>query len=117
MTRGEEARIQANQNLVALVDRLGTLTDQMRAEQQLMIRLAESQMELRPMLSRLAELAAEGGFGIDETSRHHVRNIDMQINRLIEEMAVGRQITVQEVRSEIKMLARTIAAIAEESER
>jgi hypothetical protein len=117
MTRGEEGRIQANNNLKTLTDRLGMLTDQMRAEQQLMVKLAENQTEIRPMIARLADLASQGGFGIDEASRHHIRNVDLQMNRLIEELSLGRQYTVQELRSEIKLLARTIAAIAEEGER
>jgi hypothetical protein len=117
ITRGEEGRIQANQNLKSLTDSLGTLTDQMRTEQQLMMKLAEAQSDLRPMLSRLNDLAAQGSFGIDEASRHHMRNIDLQMNRLVEEISIGRQFTVQELRSEIKMLARTIAAIAEDGER
>jgi len=117
MSRGEESRIQANNNLQGLVERLGTLTDQMRTEQQLMMKLAETQNEIRPMLARLTELANSGGFGIDETSRYHLRNVDLQMNRLLEEMTTGRQVSVQELRSEIRMVARTIAAIAEESQR
>ena len=117
MSRGEESRIQANTNLQGLVEKLGTLTDQMRTEQQLMMKLAETQNEIRPMLARLTELANSGGFGIDEASRYHLRNVDLQMNRLLEEMTTGRQVTTQELRSEIRMVARTIAAIAEESQR
>jgi hypothetical protein len=114
ITRGEESRIQANASLVALVERLGSLTDQMRSEQQLMAKLAETQGEIRPMLARLTELANSGGFGIDEASRYHLRNVDLQLNRMLEEMSTGRTVSVQELRSEIRMVARTIAAIAEE---
>ena len=56
MSRGEESRIQANNSLVGLVDRLGVLTDQMRTQQQLMTQLAETQGEVRPLLTRLTEL-------------------------------------------------------------
>ena len=52
LARGEEARISANANVNALTERLTTLTDQMRTEQTLMMRLAESQLELKPILSR-----------------------------------------------------------------
>lgn len=117
MSRGEESRIQANNNLQGLVERLGTLTDQMRTEQQLMVQLAGTQNEIRPMLARLTELANSGGFGIDEASRFHLRNVDLQMNRLLEELTTGRQVSVQELRSEIRMVARTIAAIAEEGQR
>jgi len=117
MSRGEESRIQANNNLLGLVERLGALSDQMRTEQQLMTQLAETQSEIRPMLARLTELANSGGFGIDEASRFHLRNVDLQMNRLLEELTTGRQVSVQELRSEIRMVARTIAAIAEEGQR
>jgi hypothetical protein len=116
MSRGEESRIQANNNLQGLMERLGTLTDQMRTEQQLMMQLAGTQNEIRPMLARLTELANSGGFGIDEASRFHLRNVDLQMNRLLEELTTGRQVSVQELRSEIRMVARTIAAIAEEGQ-
>jgi len=117
MVRGEESRIQANNNLQGLVEKLGALTDQMQTEQQLMTQLAETQSEIRPMLARLTELANSGGFGIDEASRFHLRNVDLQMNRLLEELTTGRQVSVQELRSEIRMVARTIAAIAEEGQR
>jgi hypothetical protein len=117
MSRGEESRIQANNSLVGLVDRLGVLTDQMRTQQQLMTQLAETQGEVRPLLTRLTELARSGGFGIDESSRNHLRNMDLQMNRLLEELTTGRQVSVQELTREIRMVARTIAAIAEEGQR
>jgi hypothetical protein len=117
MSRGEESRIAANNNLVALVERLGGLSDQMRSQQQLMTQLAETQGEVRPLLTRLTELARSGGFGIDESSRNHLRNVDLQMNRLLEELTTGRQVSTQELTREIRMVARTIAAIAEESQR
>ena len=46
--------------------------------------------------------------------RNHLRNIEAYIARLIEDTAQGRAQTVQELRSDIRVLARTIAALAEE---
>jgi hypothetical protein len=113
--RGEESRISANSSIVDLTDKLATLGDQMKAEQGLMMRLAESQMELKPVLSRLAD--SVGSRGGDEAQRGHLRNIETYLARLGEELSQGRVQTVQEVRSEIRLLARTIAALAEEGER
>ena len=114
--RGEESRISANANLQALTERLATLTDQMRAEQTLLLRLAESQVELKPVLQRLADSTASGPPGQDE-ARAHLRNIEIYLARLAEDVAQGRGEATQEIRSEIRLLARTIAALAEESER
>jgi hypothetical protein len=112
--RGEESRISANASIVSLTDKLATLGDQMKAEQGLMMRLAESQMELKPVLSRLADSVGMRG---DDAQRGHLRNIEAYLARLSEELSQGRVQTVQDVRSEIRLLARTIAALAEEGER
>lgn len=116
LARGEEGRMQANTNLLALTERLTTLTDQMRANQSLMVRLAENQLELRPTLARFIEMASDGMGGLDEATRTHIRNLDVYLQRLLDEIGQGRQQSTQEIRSEIKLLARTIAALAEESD-
>jgi hypothetical protein len=116
LARGEESRIGANSTLVNLTDRLGILGEQMKAGQMLMLRLAENQLELKPALARLADIA-DGGVGHDNAQRNHLRNIEAYIARLIEDMAQGRTQSVQELRGEIRILARTIAALAEEGRR
>src|SRR5438034_1207235 len=71
LARGEESRIGANATLASLTDRLGVLGEQMKAGQMLMVRLAESQLELKPSLNRLAEVA-EGSLGHDDVLRNHM---------------------------------------------
>lgn len=116
LTRGEESRMAAVTYQRDLVDRLSTLTDQMRAEQQVLLRMAESQMELKGLIARLTETLNRplSGGGIDDTSRSHLRNMDVALTRLVEEASRGRDDAVKEIRSEIKLLARTIAALAED---
>lgn len=119
LRRGEESRIRANSGINELVERLGTLTDQMKAEQNLMVRLAESQMELAPVLTRIDETlskSAQGGVTGDAMSTH-LRNIDVNLARLLEDGTNGRTELVQEVRTEIRVLSRTLAAIAEKAGR
>ncbi|HKO09171.1 MAG TPA: flagellar motor protein MotA [Alphaproteobacteria bacterium] len=111
--RGEDNRTATSTHLFTLSERLSTLTDQMRAEQSLLVKLVEGQMEMRPVLAKLAESAGERG--IDEASRIHIRNMDLYLARLVEELSVGRQTTVDELRAEIRLLARTIANLAEEA--
>ena len=114
ISQGEENRSKADTSLLSLAERLTSLTDQMKAEQELMLRLAQGQAELRPVLERLANANA-GGF--DDATRNHIRNVDVYLARLVEDIAGGRNQVVQEIRSEIRLLARTIAALAEEGER
>ena len=117
LARGEDGRAAADTGLRALTGRLTTLTDQMRTEQTLMLRLAENQRQLMPVLQRLADAAGSGGFGLDEATRGHIRNLDVHMARLVEETSTGRVDAVRDIRSEIKLLARTIAALAEEGPR
>ncbi len=116
LDRGEESRISANNSITLLSEKLSTLTDQMRTEQGLMIKLAESQVELKPVLTRLADGTMAGGLN-DDNLRTHVRNIDVHMAQLHEELATGRSEMVQELRTEIRVLSRTLAAIAEKTVR
>jgi hypothetical protein len=116
IAHGEDSRRSANAQLMQLTERIAALADQMRSEQTILVKLAESQMEMRPVLARLGE-AAVAGFGMDEATRQHIRNLDIYIARLLEEVSNGRAQSVQEIRSEIKLLARTIVALADDQER
>jgi len=116
LTRGEESRISANTNLNVLVEKIESLTDHMRAEQALMGKLENSQEELNKVLKRLAD-ATEAGGGMDESTRTHIRNLDVYLSRLLEELSSGRDEIIQEMRSEIKLLARTVAKTSEDTER
>jgi len=107
LARGEERNIASNNSLIDLSEKLGALGDQMRAEQSLLLSLGENQMELKNIL----ELLSNGGVGaMDEATKSHIRNVDLHMARLLEEMTAGREDMVQKLRSEIKLLARTIAA-------
>ena len=109
VSRSEENQATVHSGLIALTERLSALGDQIATEQALLARLIASQEELRPVLARLAE--AEGG-GVDEATRNHIRNMDVYLARLLDETVQGRSQMTHELRSEIKMVARTIAAVA-----
>ena len=112
MARTEEGRAQGNHNFKLLADQMLTLTDQLRSEQQFMARLGDTQAEMRQVLTKLGDLAAGGNFGLDANSRAHLRNIDARLGSLAEDLARGRDASVQDLRAEIKVLARTIAVAA-----
>lgn len=114
IAQGEDNRGQATATLTSLVSRLSTLSDQMQTGQELMVRLASNQSELKPVLERLADVSSSG---VDDATRNHIRNVDVYVARLLEEVSTGRSQMVQELRSEIRLLARTMAALAEEGGR
>src|SRR3546814_12037336 len=57
MARGEDDRRHANHTLMALVERLGALSDLLDGDRELLERLAPTQGALRPVLARLADMS------------------------------------------------------------
>ena len=110
LARGEDGRQQVNLAMMGLTDKIATLSDTMRANQQLMLRIAETQAQLAPALQRLGE---RRGDETGEASRAHLRNIELYLQRLLSETEQGRQQSTSELRNDIRVLTRTIAAIAE----
>ena len=110
LTRGEEGRVEANQAIMTLNDRLSLLADTMRANQHLMLRIAESQTSLGPALQRLSDM--QGG---DDVARGHLRTIEQTLNRILSDIQQGRVAATNDVRGDIRILTRTIAALAEPS--
>jgi hypothetical protein len=115
LARGEDGRREANAAVLGLTERIATLSDSMRANQQLMLRIAETQQALVPALQRFGDRRAEGGF--DDAARAHLRNIELYLQRLLTESEQGRAQTTSDIRNDIRVLTRTIAALAEEQPR
>ncbi len=114
LARGEEGRRESNQTIMALSERLTILSDSTRANQQAMLRMAEGQQAMLPALQRLGDGRNSVG---DEQMHSHLRNIEVYAQRLLAELETGRVQSVGEIRNEIKILTRTIAAISEEQSR
>jgi hypothetical protein len=49
--------------------------------------------------------------------RNHLRNIEAYVARLSEDVVQGREQSVQDLRGDIRIVARTIAALAEDARR
>ena len=112
ISRTEADRLQASNNFKVLADHMIGLTDQLRQQQQVVQRLMETQTDMRGVIAKLADVAQHGGFGLDPNSRTHLRNIDALLARMADDISSGRNNAVQELRSEIKLLTRTIAVAA-----
>ncbi len=108
LVRGEDDRRAGQSRLLDLTEKLSELTDQMRSEQKLLVSLAKNQMELQPAIARLAE-GATGGWAADEQMRDHVRNLDLTATRLADELSRGRAELLEEIRSEMRLLARVLS--------
>ena len=112
LTRGEDARAASGAALQQLNERMGTLNDTLRSNQQLMMRVGEAQVALGPALQRLGEARGETH---DDVARAHLRNIELLLNRLLTEAEQGRAQTVADLRNDLRVLTRTLAARTDET--
>jgi hypothetical protein len=93
LARGEEGRIQANQAVLALTDRLSGLSDTLRGTHVALARLAERE---------------------DTGTTQLLRNIDATLQRLGLELASAQAQATTELRQDLRLLARTMAVRADE---
>jgi len=107
LAENERTQARTQSTLKSVADGIARMSQRMDGEQSLVAALVQAQNDLKPLL---AALATSGGAGFDEQSRHHLRNIDAYLSRLLEEMSLGRQHTVQELRNEIRTLAKSLPA-------
>lgn len=111
IARSEESRVDANHKIVQLGEAVASLAGTIRTEQSLMLKLAQGHQDLRPVLTKLSEMGTNGTMPSE-----HYRTLEGLVGRIADEMSSGREETVQEIRTEIRLLARTIAALAEDAE-
>ncbi|HET9148352.1 MAG TPA: flagellar motor protein MotA [Acetobacteraceae bacterium] len=102
LTRTEDGRAQSNQSIHALAERMNTLLDVVQAGQKAILKIGEGQAAL----ARLADHRDSGG---DDIARAHLRNIELLLARMITETEQGRTQLTTDLRSDIRLLARTLA--------
>lgn len=107
MGQAEAGRGATDRHIQELAEKLGNMADHMRTEQTLLNTLSQSQAELKPVLVKLAE-----NTGGDPAVRQAVRSMDRTLAGLAEDTTAGRAQALEELRGEIRLLARTIAAAA-----
>ncbi|GAB5469457.1 MAG: hypothetical protein Kilf2KO_24870 [Rhodospirillales bacterium] len=110
LLRNEEDRRALTDNLGLIAERLGNLAAQTHAQQSSFANLLDTQVQLRQTLQVLAERSG----GADEGSLQYLRALHANLERLSGQLDQGRGQVIQEMRNEIRLLARTIAALAEE---
>lgn len=107
MARAEERRDQSSGASVQLVERLGALAERLKAQETLFTRMADTDADMRTAIARLADATKTGGV---DALTGPMRNVEVYLARLVEEISSGRAQSIEEIRSEIRVLARTIAA-------
>ncbi len=92
-----------------LTQRLDHGADQAAAAPALLTRIAEGQERLSDVID--LQLRTPAHLPEDAESRMRLRSIDVQLLRLVEEMAAGRQETTADLRADIRQLTLAIRAL------
>jgi hypothetical protein len=111
LARTDGARATTDDKLTELAMSVSALTRQMehgdRTSEALM-RVAEGQEALLARLGEGVLAGGGGGGGDDSEARMRLRSIDVQLLRILEELAAGRQETVSDIRTDIAQLTREL---------
>jgi hypothetical protein len=111
MLKGEEERRVTDSALNSLHSRLGDLADQLTEEQKMFHTLAKSYSDLQPAIADLA-VNVSGALAGTEEMRAHLRSVDLQLGRVVEELRATREQVPQAIRQEIRLLAQVLASPA-----
>ena len=106
--QSDEGRAATDQKLGSLAETMARMTERMDREDKsadALSRVAEGQDRLVELMSRQG---AGGGEGMDAESRMRLRSIDVQMLRILEEMAAGRQESMTELRKDIDLLVNAL---------
>lgn len=119
VSRAEESRSEVNSAIMSLSERLETLSDQRKAEQDLLVKLVDAQNDTRAVMAKLAEAIEASSHQpeavIDDATRGHLRNIDVHVKHMMEDASRGRDQLASDIRSEMKLLARTLGGALDEA--
>jgi hypothetical protein len=86
----------------------------MIAHQNFSQRLAQNQVELQEILLNQSKEGTQGRN--DEIIKTHVRSLDATLSKMLEEIIEGRNKTIQDIKNEIRVVSRTLSAIANNSQ-
>ena len=107
----ESSRFGVDEKLGRLADALDSMTRRMEASDNVndgMLRVAEGQHKLVETLQQL-----DLGDGFDAESRMRLRSMDVQMLRILEEIAAGRQETMAELRADLAALHEPLENMAQ----
>ncbi len=114
--RGEESRQKTDTSLSQLAMAVSALTENISGsggqgssfDEEVLERIASSQSEM----TRILREREESSGLLDSEARSRLRNIDVQLLRVLEEMSAGRQESIGALRADLATLAQSILALA-----
>lgn len=104
-TQSDISRSMVDEKLGALVDSVNGMTQKMEqgggGDNSALDRIANGQEQL---IAIMAERGGDGSDGMDAESRMRLRNMDVQLLRILEEISAGRQESITELRTDLQAL-------------
>lgn len=108
LARSEEERRAADVGLITLTEQMSSLVEQHRSEQRMALNMTKGQMELQPVLKRLAE-SLDDRREEEEALRAALHGLDQHLGNLLARMEQERDSVAEAMRNEIRLLTRTVA--------
>lgn len=112
LERSDAGRVAVNERLEMLAGAVEGLTRHLRADAgntAILTRIAEGQDRMAALMQPPAP--EEEPTGPDAESRMRLRSIDMQLLRLLEEVAAGRQESMADLRGDLAQLTRAVRSL------
>ena len=88
---------------------MAKLSDQMKVEQNLLMKLGEGQIELQETQSRLRKAIEQNELGIDENTKIHLQNMDQSLQLIAQELPQGQAELMSHLGQELRMMSHVIA--------
>jgi hypothetical protein len=116
--RSDAGRVMLEERVSALTAAVQRMTEQVAVESgaaEALARIADGQARMIGLMEANAGAGA-GLDGGDAESRMRLRSIDVQLLKLLEEVAAGRQESMADLRSDLAQLTRAVRALARVAE-
>ena len=92
---------------------MSAVADQIKTNQKNFDKINDKSIDITPMV----ELMKDNPNGLDDPTKEHIRSMDISIKRLVEDSNQASKQLASELRSEIKLLAKTISAAVEKNKK
>ena len=99
--------------ILILVNDVDAVADQIKTNQKNFDKINDKSIDITPMV----ELMKDNPNGLDDPTKEHIRSMDISIKRLVEDSNQASKQLASELRSEIKLLAKTISAAVEKNKK
>lgn len=112
LRRSEDNRLSVVKAVQSLTEKLTQMAEQMVAHQAIIKTITQNQVDLQEGFKHWLQhhqLASQG-------EAAHLRSLDATMTKLLEETIEGRNRLTQELRQEIRVIARTLSALANDQE-